>query len=167
MAVRPLRLFPDSCLSQMCAPVKKFDQNLHSLVEDLFHTMHKSPGVGLAAPQIGVLERVSVIDVSRAKKSASPHNNGPVVLINPRMIEGHGTQILREGCLSVPDLLANVKRFLTVVFDTETLEGKTIRLRAEGFEALAFQHELDHLDGKLFLDRVNSLKTDVFRRKTF
>lgn len=165
MAVRPIRLFPDPCLFQRCAPVLNFDRALLNVIVDLMDTMKASPGVGLAAPQIGVLERVSVIDAGRAKRKTSSSDNGPVVLINPKLIEGHGTQIPREGCLSVPDLLANVRRYETVLIETGLPEGGTKILRAEGFEALAFQHELDHLDGKLFLDRVTNLKTDVFRRK--
>ncbi len=168
MAVRPIRLFPDSCLSRPCAPVRINTSTLKELIKDLQDTMAASPGVGLAAPQVGVMERVSVINVGRLrKKPANSTNHGPVVLINPRLVEGQGMQIPREGCLSVPDLLANVRRYDVVLVETELPEGGTRIFRAEGFEALAFQHELDHLDGKLFLDRVSNLKTDVFRRKSY
>lgn len=165
MPIRSIRLFPDACLTQTCHDVDLRDLELQTLIDDLMITMRHSPGVGLAAPQIGVAKRISVIEVGRAKKKGPSSDNGPVVLINPRFVEGHGVQIPREGCLSVPDLLANVRRFNTVLVETQTLDGKTKVLRADGFEALAFQHELDHLDGKLFLDRVIDLKTDLFRRK--
>ena len=166
MAVRPIRLFPDPCLSQVSSTVRHFDASLSKLIEDLKDTMAASPGVGLAAPQIGVLERVSVIHAGRFKLNPGSTNHGMVVLINPRLMEGQGIQVPREGCLSVPDLLANVRRYAAVVVQTETLEGGEKIYRAEGFEALAFQHELDHLDGKLFLDRVANVKSDVFRRKS-
>ena len=127
--------------------------------------MKHSPGVGLAAPQIGVQKRVSVIDIGRVKKRGSSSYNGPLVLINPKFIEGRGEQIPREGCLSVPDLLANIQRFETVLVETQKMEGGRKIIQAAGFEALAIQHELDHLDGKLFLDRISNIKTDLFRRK--
>jgi peptide deformylase len=107
-----------------------------------------------------------VIDVRRLKRTPLPVNHGFVVLINPELLRGEGEQVPREGCLSVPDLLANVRRFARVVVKTETFEGTTTTIESEGFEALAFQHELDHLQGRLFLDRVANLKTDIFRRKT-
>jgi peptide deformylase len=165
MAVCPIRIFPDPVLAQPCSPILDAGRTLLKLVQDLRETLLASPGVGLAAPQIGVLQRISVIDVGLAKKKISSSNNGFMILINPRLTRGLGEQIPREGCLSVPDLLANVRRFETVFVETQLLEGGTKIFRAEGFEALAVQHELDHLDGKLFLDRVTNLKTDIFRRK--
>ncbi len=128
-------------------------------------TMYASPGVGLAAPQIGVLQRVSVIDVSRIKRKDNNQNHGLIILINPRFVATAGTQTPREGCLSVPDLLANVHRYADVTVETDTREGGKKTVKTHGFEALALQHELDHLDGKLFLDRVVNIKTDIFRRK--
>jgi len=165
MAVCPIRLFPDACLSRPCANVQNSGRTLLKIIVDLRDTLAASPGVGLAAPQIGILERISVIDVERSKRIAHSTNHGLLILINPRLLEGHGLQIPREGCLSVPDLLGNVRRYEMVLVETQLLEGGTKIIRAEGFEALALQHELDHLDGKLFLDRVLNLKTDVFRRK--
>lgn len=130
--------------------------------------MYASPGVGLAAPQIGVLQRVSVIDAGRYKrKGEAPKNHGLLVLINPRLIKTEGMQVPREGCLSIPDLLANVRRHAIVSVETQTLAGDKEIIHSSGFEALALQHELDHLDGKLFLDRVSNVKTDVFRRKNY
>jgi peptide deformylase len=168
MAVRPIRLFPDDVLSTPCRLVTSFGRELENLIADLWDTLRNSPGVGLAAPQIGVSRRVSVIDVGpvvRQRKVESSYA-GSFVIVNPTIIETVGTQLPREGCLSVPDLLANVRRHkqVRVAFQDET--GRRQETVAHGFEALALQHEIDHLDGKLFLDRVSNLKTDVFRRKT-
>ena len=165
MTVRPIRIFPDPVLSRPCAVVDLRDPSLPLLIDDLIDTLASSPGVGLAAPQIGVEKRVSVIDVSRLKRKPLPPNHGRIVLINPELREADGEQVPREGCLSVPDLLANVKRHARVVVSTLSLDGAAQQIEAIGFEALAFQHELDHLDGRLFLDRVVNLKTDIFRRK--
>ncbi len=165
MAVRALRLFPDSILSTPCAPVLLDDPSLPNLIDDLIDTLHHSPGVGLAAPQIGVAKQVSVIDVRLLKRKTPPPNHGLVVLINPELIDGRGEQIPREGCLSVPDLLANVKRFEHVRVRNHARDHTSHVIEVEGFEALAFQHELDHLHGRLFLERVTNLKTDIFRRK--
>lgn len=164
MAVRSLRIFPDPILSKPSEPIHLFNETLEQLIDDLADTMRASPGVGLAAPQIGVLKRVSVIDVSRFKKNQA--SQGFIVLINPRLLKGEGEQVPREGCLSVPDFLADVKRYQAVTVYTQTLTGNGHLITAHGFEALALQHEIDHLNGQLFLDRVLNLKTDVFRRKT-
>jgi peptide deformylase len=114
--------------------------------------------VGLAATQLGELVRVVVVDVSEHPKAAT--SNGRLVLVNPRIVHAAGAEVGREGCLSIPELTANVRRATTI--EVEWVEG---RVRAEGFEARCLQHELDHLDGVLFLDRVDSLTADVFRRK--
>lgn len=167
MPVRPIRLFPDDVLSTPCDPVVSFGPSLAALIDDLWDTMRASPGVGLAAPQIGVSRRVSVIDVGRVIRNRKMDTSyaGPIVIINPRILRGSESQVPREGCLSVPDLLANVRRHLRVEVAFQDVDGRERELSAHGFEALALQHEVDHLDGKLFLDRVSNLKTDLFRRK--
>jgi len=167
MAVRPLCLFPDAVLSVPCEPIAWNDPALPKIITDLTDTLAASPGVGLAAPQIGISKCVSIVDVRKWKGKATPRNHGFVVLINPELIKGEGEQIPREGCLSVPDLLANVKRYARVSIRTETVDKKSRIIETDGFEALAFQHELDHLRGCLFLDRVANIKTDVFRRKSY
>jgi peptide deformylase len=169
MAVKKILLFPDPALSTPSQPISSSEPTLTSLIADLTDTLYKSPGVGLAAPQIGVLKQVSVIDVRHRKKpgqDAAPENHGLIVLINPVLLKGTGEQIPREGCLSVPDLLANVRRYQTVTVRTERVDGGETVITASGFEALALQHEIDHLNGMLFLDRVLNIKTDIFRRKT-
>ena len=168
MTVRAIRLFPDDVLSAACKPVSAFDSALEALVKDLFDTMLASPGVGLAAPQIGIPLRVSVIDVGRAlnQRKMKSSYGGAIVLVNPTMESFHGAQVPREGCLSVPDLLANVTRYEEITVSFCDQQGRRQHMTASGFESLALQHEMDHLDGKLFLDRVANLKTDVFRRRS-
>ena len=169
MAVRPILIFPEAILSAPATLIEDFGPATDHLIQDLWDTLRHSPGVGLAAPQIGVPLRVSVIDTSSrlpsGKKSESSH--GPLVLINPVRLDGKGVQIPREGCLSVPDFLANVQRMAEVTVRYQDESGEVRKLMATGFEALALQHEMDHLDGLLFLDRVANLKTDLFRRKKY
>jgi len=137
-----------------------------TLAADLLDTMAVSPGcVGLAAPQIGVSRRAFVLDVSSHRKGAP--NHGQVVLFDPELVAAEGSEVRREGCMSVPDLTADVRRALHVVVRGTGPDGAERVIAAEGFEARALQHELDHLDGLLILDRVASLRTDVFRRKTY
>ena len=121
----------------------------------------------MAAPRIGVSKQVSVVDIRQLKRKPLPANHGAIVLLNPELVRGEGEQVPREGCLSVPDFLANVKRFARVTIKTDTIKHHSRIIHAEGFEALAFQHELDHLQGCLFLDRVANIKTDIFRRKSY
>jgi peptide deformylase len=121
--------------------------------------------VGLAAPQLDDLVRIVVVDVTDHPRA--PSSNGLLVLINPQIIEAFGNEVAREGCLSIPDLTANVRRATRIVVEAATTEQGTKRVVAEGFEARCLLHELDHLDGILFLDRVDSLKTDVFKRQRY
>jgi peptide deformylase len=120
--------------------------------------------VGVAAPQIGDLRRVAVVDVSRSKLGRDNHH-GLLTMVNPEIISRSGQKVMREGCMSVPDYTGNVTRAAEIVVEFRDRDGSERVIRASGFEAVAIQHELDHLDGLLFLDRVSSLKTDVFRRK--
>jgi len=169
MAVRPILLFPHTALSKPNQTVLLCPKSLQPLINDLLDTLYASPGVGLAAPQIGIQKRVSVIDIGRSKfKGGRKHieiSRRLLILINPVLLHGQGLQIPREGCLSVPDLLADVRRFQSVKVRTQTIEGGDKIIESQGFEALALQHEIDHLDGKLFLDRIVDLKTNLFRRK--
>jgi peptide deformylase len=136
------------------------------IATDLVDTMHDHPGcVGLAAPQLGELFRMIVVDVTGDRRATV--ENGLLVLIDPRVVFSEGSEVAREGCLSIPDLTANVRRATRIVVEAETPEGNRRRIDSEGFEARCLLHELDHLDGILFLDRVDSLKTDVFRRKRY
>jgi peptide deformylase len=165
MAVRDIILYPDPILKTVCDPVSTLDEAADALVRDLLDTMMEAGhSVGVAAPQIGVTRRVVVVDVSRSKLGRD-NNHGRLVMINPEILEREGRETMREGCMSVPDYTGNVTRAESVVVQFLDREGRERVIRASGFEAVAIQHELDHLDGLLFLDRVTSLKTDVFRRK--
>ena len=164
MAVRPVNRLPDRVLKLRAEEVG--DASEADLVADLLETMDASPAcVGLAAPQIGISRRVIAVDVSSHPKTTV--NHGLVVLIDPVVIESNGREVAREGCMSVPDLTANVARATSIVVRGRTPEGDDRVIATEGFEARAFQHEIDHLDGFLILDRVDSLTTDVFRRRVY
>lgn len=136
------------------------------LAADLVDTMRSSPAcVGLAAPQIGVSKRAFALDVSEHPKTKTCH--GLVVMFDPVIVEHSGRKVGREGCMSVPDLTANVARALKIVVRGYTVGGEELIIATDGFEARAFQHEIDHLDGMLILDRVENLATDVFRRQVY
>jgi peptide deformylase len=163
---RPVVRLPEPVLKQMAEPVKGIGPDEKALAADLLDTMFASPScVGVAAPQIGVSLRAFSVDVTGHKKADSCH--GPFVLFNPVLILARHLELAREGCLSVPDLTGNVARATEVVLRGLTPEGTTRVIEANAFEARALLHELDHLDGMLFLDRVGSLSTDVFRRKRY
>ncbi len=166
MAILPIVHFPDSRLKEKSLPVDKLTGTISAFIADLIETMESFPGcVGLAACQVGFLSQILVMDVGRYRKVVS--NHGRVVLINPRLIKTENPIISREGCLSVPDYTGNATRFQKVVVGGVNEKGQSIQMEAEDFEAIVLQHEIDHLNGMLFLDRVSSLKTDVFRRKTY
>ena len=167
MAVQKILLYPHPLLKKLCHPVEHFDGEIASLVQDLLDTMHAGPGsVGVAAPQIGVLLRVCVVDVSQSKLGRE-NNHGLLVLINPEIVQREGVAGMREGCMSVPDYTGDVERATRIVVRYQDQTGDQQEVDASGFEAVAIQHELDHLDGLLFLDRIVSLKTGLFRRKNY
>ncbi len=165
MAVLEILTYPDERLRQDSLPVERFDAALQQRIENLEDTRLAGPGaVGIAAPQVGWFERVLIIDVSGRKKITS---HGRLVLVNPEITEWDGYAMGREGCLSVPDYTGNVVRAERIHLDAFDAEGKPLGFDMEGFEARAIQHELDHLDGLLFLDRLVSRRQDLFRRKVF
>lgn len=166
MAVRPVVRYPGRVLKGLAGPVGSIGTREGQLAKDLVDTMYDSPGcVGVAAPQIGVASRAFAMDTSVMKKPP-PGNHGLVVLFDPVLLVAVGSERKREGCLSVPDYTCDVRRAAEVVVRGVTPNGKPRVIEASGFEARALQHELDHLDGLLILDRVAS-KSDVFARKRF
>ena len=166
MPARPVVRIPDQVLKRVADAVKEIGPDERALATDLLDTMAASPHcVGVAAPQIGVSVRAFCVDVSGHRKADSCH--GAFVLFNPELLLARHLELAREGCLSVPDLTGNVARATEVVVRGLTPEGHSRVIEANAFEARALQHELDHLDGRLFLDRVGSLATDVFRRKRY
>src|SRR5688500_16720331 len=155
MAVRPVLRLPEPVLKQRAEPVERIDDTARALAQDLLDTMRISPAcVGLAAPQIGVSLRAFAVDVTGHKKARSCH--GELVLFNPEILLAHGPVVAREGCMSVPDLTGDVGRATRLVVRGTTPEGRDRLLEVDAFEARAVQHELDHLDGLVFLDRVVS-----------
>jgi peptide deformylase len=163
VAVRGVLRLPDRALKEVAAPAGDDES---ALATDLVETMRASPAcVGLAAPQIAVPRRVIAVDVGGHPKTTKGH--GLVVLINPIVVEASGREIGREGCMSVPDFTADVARATSLVVAGLSPSGGELVIATEGFEARAFQHEIDHLDGMLILDRVESLATGVFRRRTY
>ena len=166
MPALPIRKFPDPVLKQPTRLVAKIDGEVTRLIDAMIRTMRHHPRcVGLAAPQVGSSLRIAVMDASSHPKTTT--NHGLLVLVNPSIDSGDGAVIQREGCLSIPDLTANVRRAAQVHLMAFDRSGSVREWWLEGFEAIVAQHEVDHLDGKLFLDRVANLKTDVFRRKTY
>ncbi|MGW8313690.1 MAG: peptide deformylase [Desulfuromonadales bacterium] len=165
MAVRCIITYPDPILKQVSAPVESVDESVTAILEDLIDTMlDAGHSVGVAAPQIGILRRVVVVDVSKSKLGKD-NSHGLLEMVNPNIIERSGSRVMREGCMSVPDYTGNVTRAEHIVVEFIDRSGQLRVIEASGFEAVAIQHEIDHLDGLLFLDRVSSLKTDLYRRK--
>ncbi|MGZ4103701.1 MAG: peptide deformylase [Actinomycetota bacterium] len=164
MAVRSVVRYPALVLKTSAAPIEPGDAA--ELCADLVDTMRASPAcVGLAAPQIGVGARAFCMDVTGHPKATSSH--GLVVLLDPVVVAREGTAVAREGCMSLPDFTGNVRRAQVVTVRGVTPDGGERVITADAFEARALQHEIDHLDGLLFLDRVASLTTDLFRRKRY
>lgn len=144
MAIREIREKGDEILYKKCKAVVKFDEKLHILLDDMYETMQSRDGVGLAAPQVGILKRAVVIDVG----------DGKIELINPEMVEESGEQTGSEGCLSVPGVFGEVTRPNVVTVKAQDRDGKWFKITGKELLARAFCHEIEHLDGKLFLDRV-------------
>jgi len=158
--IRTILTYPNPELKKKSAPVTIINDKIRDLVQDMAETMYAAPGIGLAAPQVGVHQRVIIIDIS-------PKDEKPdlIVAINPVIIRGEGESYEEEGCLSVPRYGANVRRYASVVVSGLNLEGEEVTWQAEGLLAVAFQHEIDHLDGRLFIDHLSPLKKDIFRKK--
>lgn len=160
MAIRTIIEFPDPFLRQLAQTITVFDEGLIALVKDMTETMYDAPGIGLAAPQIGESIQLIVVDVARIEKEQKV-----LAMINPRLIGHEGTQIDEEGCLSVIDLTANVKRYKKVTVSYQNLSGEPRELTAEDRFAVVLQHEIDHLHGILFLDHLSALKRTLYKKK--
>lgn len=165
MAVLDILKVPDERLRQVSEPVESFEDELHGFIEDLEETRRGGPAaVGIAAPQVGRFQRIVILDVSGKKNIP---NHGYQILVNPEITHWEGFEIGREGCLSVPDYTGNVIRATRIRLVAKDPMGDPLEFVMDGFEARAAQHELDHLDGMLFVDRVVSRRTDLFRRKVY
>lgn len=167
MPAQKILIYPHPVLKKLCHPVGAIDGEIKGLLQDLLDCMHAGPGsVGVAAPQIGVTLRVCVVDVSNSR-NGKDNNHGLLQMINPVITERSGAAIMREGCMSVPDYTGDVERATEITVRFTDGNGIEREVEASGFEAVAIQHEMDHLDGMLFLDRIASLKTGLFRRKNY
>ncbi len=181
MAKLKIFTFPDDVLAKKAKPIDRVEKKWYSVADNMLETMYDAPGIGLAANQVGLLDRIVVIDteydaVDLEEGMLTPENaevvNGqiisgkkPIVLINPEIIYKEGEYSMKEGCLSVPDYSAEVNRFEKIKVQYQDLDGLTKTLAAEGLLAVCVQHELDHLDGKLFIDRLSMLKKDFIKKK--
>jgi peptide deformylase len=152
--------YPEPVLSQPGEPVTEFDSDLRNFVADMFETMYAAQGIGLAAPQVGVSKRITVIDLGMGKDPAQK-----LVLINPEIIFREGKQYEEEGCLSFPDIREKIQRALKVAIRAQDEHGEWFEMDGEELLSRAFQHEIDHLDGVLFLSRMSALKRDLNLRK--
>ena len=160
MPILNILTYPDKFLRQPAKPVKDIDGTTQKMIEDMSYTMYESKGVGLAAIQVGLDKSLILYDVSPSEGKRSLQ-----VLINPRIIESNGRIISeKEGCLSVPDLRANVKRAKSILVEAFDKDGNPKRIDAEGYLAIVLQHEIDHLNGILFIDHISTLKRELYKR---
>jgi peptide deformylase len=165
MAILDLLIYPDVRLKTVSTPVTVFDDKLHAFIADLEQTMQAGQGsVGIAAPQVGHFERIVIVDVSSKPKIK---HHGRLILINPEITDWKGFKVGREGCMSVPDYTGNVIRAKNIHLKALDENGIEYEYDMEGYEARAVQHEIDHLDGLLFLDRLVSRRHDLFQRKVY
>ena len=162
MALRPVLQFPDKRLRQKAQPIETITDELRQLAQDMCDVMYDEPGIGLAATQVGEDVRLIVVDTEWKEEDGVKN---PLVLVNPELSEPDGKVLWKEGCLSVPDFEAEVERAERVVLRALDLDGKPVEIRAEGLQAVCFQHEVDHLDGVLFIDRISRLKRSRYELK--
>lgn len=189
MAKLKIYTFPDIVLTKIAAPIDRVEKPLHKVADDMLETMYHAPGVGLAANQVGILQRILVLDTEYEFEEFPQDEDGnfiqpkdmppgaevtatgiitlrkPRIVINPEIIYREGTILFTEGCLSVPEYNAEVKRTEKLKLQYQDIDGLTKVLDADGLLAIAIQHEIDHLDGKLFIDRLSPLKKEMARKK--
>ena len=158
MALLDILQYPDKALRKIAQPVDEVDGSVDRLVSSMLETMYEAPGIGLAATQVNVHSRVVVIDVSE-------ENNQPLVFINPKLLEVEGEEEMQEGCLSIPGIYENIKRPSQIKVEAVDRQGNPFTLEAEGLLGVCIQHEIDHLDGKLFVDYLSPLKRQRIRKK--
>ena len=162
MPIRPILKYPDERLREKAEPVTVFDEDLRLLAHDLGETMLAAPGAGLAAPQVGVLKRLIVV---AGAENHEDFDDRTIILVNPRLTKIEGEQFFNEGCLSVEDLQESIRRAAEVTVTFQDLEGRSQEFTADGRRAVILQHEIDHLDGVLFLDHLSRLKREIYKRR--
>ena len=158
MALLDILIYPDQRLHKKAKPVKKVDDRIKKLINDMSETMYEAPGIGLAAPQVNVLERIIVVDISESKDSL-------LAMVNPEVISSSGLAEHEEGCLSVPGVYAQVNRCENIRVRAQDQHGELFEMDADGLLGICIQHEIDHLDGKVFVDYLSHLKQDRIRKK--
>lgn len=152
--------YPEKILSEKAEPITTIDEELVKLADHMAETMYNAPGIGLAATQVGVAKQLLVADIAPRRPESEL-----IVLVNPEIVAAEGELVIEEGCLSVPDYQAEVKRHERVTVRGLDLKGKEVEIEAEGLLAVVLQHEIDHLNGILFIDRISKLKRDLFKRR--
>jgi len=160
MAILEIKKYPEEVLKIKASPVDEINGNIKKLIDDMIETMYNANGVGLAAPQVGVSKRIIVVDTSPRQE-----NQSLIVLVNPEIVYSDGEIISEEGCLSLPGFITRLQRKQKVFVKGLDKNGKEIEIEAEGLLARALQHEIDHLEGVLLIDRISPLKRELFRRK--
>ena len=155
-----IKKYPERILKEKAAPVENIDAGLHQLIDDMIETMHDAGGIGLAANQVGITKKLCVLDLAR-KEDKMPL----IVLVNPVITEKEGSVDAEEGCLSIPGYMTSIKRAEKVLVKGINREGKDIELEAEGLMARVLQHEIDHLEGFLFIDRMSPIRREFFKRR--
>lgn len=161
MSIQKIFQYPEPVLRKETDKIATFDKSLTELVEDMAETMYDAPGIGLAAPQIGKSIKLIVVDISEDKEGEKQY----MPLVNPEIVAHDGTQLDEEGCLSVPELTANVKRYLKITVAYQDLQGHPHELSTEDRFAVVLQHEIDHLNGILFIDHLSPLKRNLYKKK--
>jgi peptide deformylase len=164
MAVRKILTYPNPLLAEKSTDVDKVDDEIRTIMDDMIETMHDAPGIGLAAPQVGILKNIIVVDVS-ADEGEEEKGSCLIALINPCIIEREGSVTFEEGCLSVPDLLVKVKRSLEIVVKGLDRDGAETGFKCKGLSSVAVQHEIDHLTGTLITDYASHLKRSLYTKK--
>ena len=162
MSILNIVVYPEPVLRQETEPIDTFDDSLKKLAEDMADTMYDAPGIGLAAPQIAISRKLIVVDTSKDREQ---RERDYLVMANPEIIDREGSQVDEEGCLSVPELTSKVKRSRKVTVTYQDLEGNHQELTAEDRFAVVLQHEIDHLNGILFIDHLSSLKRNLYKKK--
>ncbi len=160
--------YPNPVLKKVAKPVAKIDQEVQALIDNMYETMYAAPGVGLAAPQVGVSQRILVVDVGvleKDEKGADVHRPDPKAIVNPTITTREGKIIWEEGCLSLPQLIVPMERTKKIIVEGLDRDGRAVKYLGEDLLAVAFQHEIDHLDGKLIVDQLSHLKKDLYLKK--
>ncbi len=160
MAVLPIKTFPHKVLKERTSPVTEFDSELQKLIDDMIETMYAAPGVGLAANQVGIPSQLVVIDASAREEGSSL-----IILVNPEILCAEGAEDSEEGCLSLPEYTTVIKRAKKIKVKGQDREGKLLEIESDGFLAKVLQHEIDHLNGMLLIDRIGRIKREFFNKR--